>query len=214
MRIAITLSSPLHMQLGQRSGRPGMPGRGARLARSLARMRAERERGGARRPRDLRRLRRSAYASRWSDASSSDSDAWRHQARGLVMVQTWQGFKAYIVGPPSAAGQHPHAARTRQRVCCPPSLKLVARQPCGAAEDVGAPGARAGRRASPAACPGRPSASAPRTRTSRPCRRARPCRRPAAAPCPVSCAGVRALLQAPVRHVVRYSHDLLVYVDA
>jgi len=47
-------------------------------------MRAERERGGARRPRDLRRLRRSAYASRWSDASSSDSDAWRHQARGLT----------------------------------------------------------------------------------------------------------------------------------
>lgn len=52
-----------------------------RLAKSLARMRAERERGGRRRPRDLHRQRRSAYAGRWSDASSSDSDAWRHQAR-------------------------------------------------------------------------------------------------------------------------------------
>lgn len=50
-----------------------------RLAKSLARMRAERERG-TRRPRDPRRLHRSAFASRWSDASDSDSDAWRHQA--------------------------------------------------------------------------------------------------------------------------------------
>jgi len=90
LRSAITLLTPLHMQLGQRSGRPGAPGAGARLARSLARMRAERERGSARRPRDLRRRRRSAYASRWSDASSSDSDAWRHQARSLIVrVQAW-----------------------------------------------------------------------------------------------------------------------------